>query len=81
MGGECDADKPAMEDTTEIKQLGAREDLCPEALLEALLGLLDVLRFCEQVQMRQDAHHLWEPMCLQYVQELKRFLQSEVGAR
>ena len=45
--------------------------LCPEALLELLLDLAHSPSAVEHVEMSQHPHHLWEPVHLKDVKELK----------
>jgi len=40
-------------------------DLSPEAVLESLLGLLQLLLVLEAIQVSEDPHHLGKPMHLQ----------------
>ena len=62
----------AVRDAGEVEQLRAVVDLRPEAVLEPLLGLLLLLGGRDEVEVREDAHHPREPVCLQDVQELER---------
>ncbi len=39
-------------------------DLCPEAVLQDLFGVLQALVICEAIQVGQDAHDFWESMRL-----------------
>ncbi len=41
-------------------------DLSPEAVLESLLGLLQLLLILEAIQVSENPHHLGKPMHLQH---------------
>ena len=54
--------------------------LCPEPLLQPLLGLAKCLLRVEHVQVSQNTHHLGEAVDLQDVEELKCLhLKSKAG--
>jgi len=62
----------------EVEELGALVDLGPEAVLEGLLGVLELLRVLEPVQVGEDAHDLGEAVDLEEVEELERLhLEAE----
>lgn len=50
----------------------ARTHLCPEPVLELLLGGAERLDVVELVQVGEHAHYLGKPVHLQHVQELER---------
>jgi hypothetical protein len=59
--------------TGKIEHLRALIHLHPETRFERFLDLLQRFGFRDLVQVRQDAHDLWEPVNLQHIQELERF--------
>ena len=56
-----------------VKHFGTFINFRPEAVFEQFFGLAQVLGGAKLIEMRKDAHDLWESMSLQDIEEFKGF--------